>query len=317
MVVSVVVPVSCRSDRAIAMPVVKRMEEDDRFEVDVVGLNVDDFVGNYLSTWSMFSRRRPDVALIFGDRPDMIPVAICAFESGIPIAHAYAGVTNRYVSTRDDIYRHCVTLMSDVQFCESTYTRDVVVNLMKSAGLSHDAHVVGITHFDDDSKPNMSIIDCLGVAPGNFDLVLYNPPTYGDLNNCKNKVMRELNIILSYVKDVDRTVVFIDPNPDALREVVRRFFVKNGFICAGTVSKSEFYGLLKGCNRFITNSSSAWYEAPIFVKENKIIHIGSRNRVRSDGIVPAQIGASKKILDILYKKYGTACSCSPSCECKK
>ncbi|KKK55505.1 hypothetical protein LCGC14_3073890, partial [marine sediment metagenome] len=39
--------------------------------------------------------------------------------------------------------------------------------------------------------------------------------------------------------------------------------------------------LLKNCERFITNSSAAYYEAPHFLREEQIIMVGARNKNRT------------------------------------
>jgi UDP-N-acetylglucosamine 2-epimerase len=64
--------------------------------------------------------------------------------------------------------------------------------------------------------------------------------------------------------------------------------------------RPQFLGLLKNCQRFITNSSCAIYEAPHFLKPEQIIMVGDRNKNRPRG--PFQTGASDRIVSIL-KEY--------------
>jgi UDP-N-acetylglucosamine 2-epimerase len=47
-----------------------------------------------------------------------------------------------------------------------------------------------------------------------------------------------------------------------------------------SLPRKQFLGLLKNCQKFYTNSSCEYYEAPIFLKPEQIIHIGSRNSER-------------------------------------
>ena len=46
------------------------------------------------------------------------------------------------------------------------------------------------------------------------------------------------------------------------------------------LEKEKFLSLMKYCDKFITNSSCASYEAPVFLKDNQIIAIGRRNKGR-------------------------------------
>ena len=62
--------------------------------------------------------------------------------------------------------------------------------------------------------------------------------------------------------------IFVEPNND-----IR--YMEN-------MERSKFLGLLKNCNFFFTNSSAAYYEAPYFLEEKQIVHIGQRNKERSE-----------------------------------
>ena len=48
-----------------------------------------------------------------------------------------------------------------------------------------------------------------------------------------------------------------------------------------SLPRDQFLGLLKNCAKFKTNSSCEYYEAPIFLKAEQIVHLGSRNESRN------------------------------------
>lgn len=139
------------------------------------------------------------------------------------------------------------------------------------------------------------------MADEKYDLVLFNPVTYGQ--DLKETIWNGMLEIKQHAK---HHMVLLTPNPDAGREYILDFFTTMQgtgaeYTIRPVMDRPEFLGLLKNCQRFITNSSSAIYEAPHFLKHEQIIHIGDRNKNRDAG--PFETGASDKIVAIL-KKWG-------------
>lgn len=90
-----------------------------------------------------------------------------------------------------------------------------------------------------------------------YNLILYNPTTK--------------------IKEI-----FVAPNPDK---------------AYATLPREQFLGLLSSCKHFISNSSAMIYEAPFFLKDDKIIPIGKRNRNRPK--VKLCPGGTQNILNVL------------------
>ena len=304
----VLVPVGCRSDEGLSAPVIKRLK-DKGIQVTTVTLMPESYKRSYSITETrMLCTERPDIVLIFGDRIEMTAAAAACFNNNVPIAHVYAGVNNN-IATLDDVNRHVITTWSDLQFCESQEAVYKVCTILGSIGKrTENAHNVGITHFDD-----LEVSEEL-VPEGEYDLVLYNPKTYGQ--DLKQKIRDDLLTISGFVTvangyTLGRHMVLLMPNPDKGRNHVFEFFngmrgtaaQENGmYSWHDNLPRPEFMGLLKNCKRFITNSSSAIYEAPHFLKSRQIIRIGDRNRDRDMG--PFETGASDKIVKELMKWSG-------------
>jgi len=119
---------------------------------------------------------------------------------------------------------------------------------------------------------NMEIDETL-VPKGNYDLVLYNPPTRGTVELVKQELTGIMEELAKSTLNKNRKYshVWIEPNGDKYSDVV------NEMVTLKTVPRPQFLGLLKNCNKFITNSSCAYYEAPFLIDKDKIIHIGARN----------------------------------------
>lgn len=283
---SILVPRGCRSDIGLSAPVIKRLKE--HFEVTTLELLPQDFRWSYGITEFEIKKTKPDLIFITGDRVEMCAAAAAAFHNKVKIAHFYAGVVNDPITTFDDVDRHCITLWSDIQFCENFEAWNRVMALFscfKPPYTLHDgtAYVVGISHLDDlvvdESKvpkypqfqnPNYDI-----VKP--YDLVLLNSEPLSDKD-------------LKY-PDTINAIIQIGGNPDGIMAKL-----KNAYYYPN-LPRPQFLGLLKNCQRFITNSSAGIYEAPHFLKPEQIIMVGDRNKNRPRG--PFKTGASDRIVSIL------------------
>jgi hypothetical protein len=284
----ILVPIGCRSDEGLSAPVIKRLRE--YFDVHTIKLTPQDFRDSYSFTHDELNLSpvgKPyDLILITGDRVEMCAAAAAAFHNKVKIAHLYAGIVNDPVTTFDDVDRHCITLWSDIQMCESNEAMAEVVAMMYSFK-DANAHVVGITHLDDLE------VDESKVPLWPYDLVLYNFPPLSKENDELVDSAAKINEALNPGRCELRKIVLIGGNPD-------------GLVCFPWLSQDyhypsiprpQFLGLLKNCQRFITNSSAAIYEAPHFLKPEQIVMVGDRNRNRPRG--PFQTGASDRIVEIL------------------
>jgi len=269
----ILVPIGCRSDEGLSTPVIKRLRE--HFSVVPFPLSPQNFSDSYLLTEMRIKQWSPNLILITGDRVEMCAAAAAAFHNRIKIAHFYAGVVKDPITTFDDVDRHCITLWSDIQFCESKEAAKVAFAL-KMGG---HQYVVGISHLDDlevdESKVPKSVHN--GIDPINYDLSLINYQPLGNPPFSFNK---------------ERHLIQIGGNPDG--EILKSPQSDEFY---PSLPRPQFLGLLKNCQRFITNSSAAIYEAPHFLKPEQIVMVGDRNKNRPRG--PFQTGASDRIVEIL------------------
>ena len=279
----------CRSDSGLINPIIKRLKEDEEFfEVDSVKLVPSDYATSYAKMDWYLKYNTPDLVIIPADRIEMMAGATCCFLFGIPIAHIYGGITNQPLSTVDDIFRHNISLMSDLIFCESLDAKGDVHRLFDAIykPAINNIVVVGNLYMCDYE------IDEEHVPTVPYDLVLYNG--YKGSDNLGNK-----QEIKKHLKE-DFTVV-IEGNPDSV--FYPKFTTLKHDVCTlGNTSRPHFLGLLKNCKRFITNSSAAYYEAPTFLKPEQIILIGDRNKARSSLNLPE--GKPEIIIETIKNWFG-------------
>jgi len=247
----ILIPIGCRSDEGLSAPIIKRLKQNDNFHVITITLNAGEFYGSYGYGEQELWDYKPDIVFITGDRIEMTAMACASFHNNTPIAHYYGGILNDPISTLDDINRHCISLCSDIQFVESNISAMCLENLFASILKKTNSHVVGITHMED-----VEIDESL-VPKEEYNLVLINPTT----------MYKEKPMFLTSKK-----TIVIGSNPDGIIKDLKPTYAN--------LPRPLFLGLLKNCNKFITNSSAAVYEAPYFLNEHQIVMIGDRNKNR-------------------------------------
>ena len=200
-----------------------------------------------------------DYILAVGDRKETFDFVLERYRENIPIIHLWAGEISQ--GTHDEVYRHAMTLMSKIQLCTNDKAKDRVQALCKSVDKIYCTVVVGNVMLD-----NMEIDE--SIVPNDwYNLVLYNPPTLNPLDMAPD--IASIRILIG-----DYNYIWIEPNGDKFSDVI------NEYITHKTLPRKQFLGLLKNCNRFITNSSCQYYEAPFLLKPEQIISIGKRNKNR-------------------------------------
>jgi UDP-N-acetylglucosamine 2-epimerase len=302
----IVVPVSGRSDEGLSKPVIDRLENADWCEVTTLEL----IPGSYEENLSCADRylqsaKDVDMFLIFCDRIEMLAVAHAAFHHNVKIGHVYAGDGNN-IATHDDINRHVISLYADLCFCSTRKAEDRVRKLLRAAGKQPIVQVVGSTHMDD-LQVDYSLVS---KHPSPYDLVLYNPPTRTDMDTRKSP-LEQLRSDLSFIIDIirkgaARTTVWIGPNADPNHSIIKHYvnnLSDDRIVYYDNLPRPQFRGLLERCYRFISNSSCIVYEAPYFLEELRLVHVGTRNLER-DKITNFEPGASDKIVDILRWYFG-------------
>jgi len=199
--------------------------------------------------------------LAVGDRTETFDFVLNQYRKNKPIIHLWSGETTSF-STHDDVYRHAMTLMSDLQLCTNKKAKNTTINLCWVANKEPNAHVVGNVMLDDLS------VDESQVPHHKFDLILYNPPS----RLSHEEIQKEIKQIH---KHIHHKFMWLEPNGDRGSALLARHITNTTF------PRSQFLGLLKNCEQFITNSSCQFYEAPFLMDKEKIVSIGHRNAERN------------------------------------
>lgn len=231
---------------------------------------------------------RPDIAVILGDRYEMLCAAQACLIYNIPIAHiAGGGITE---GAYDDAIRHCITKMSHLHFTSTEEHRKRVIQLGEQPDRVFWSGSLGVNNIRNEEvmtreELEKSIQFSLG---DKFLLVTFHPVTMedGSASDQCDALLRALEKVNSGYQ-----LLFTLPNSDTNGRVisakVKEYVAHNSerAIAITSLGKKRYYSALKYASAVVGNSSSGIIEAPIF--NTPTLNIGNRQqgRTRCDSIV--------------------------------
>jgi UDP-N-acetylglucosamine 2-epimerase (non-hydrolysing)/GDP/UDP-N,N'-diacetylbacillosamine 2-epimerase (hydrolysing) len=228
-----------------------------------------------------FSRIRPDILVVLGDRFEMHAAALAALPFKIPVAHIHGGELT--FGAIDDALRHCITKLSHLHFpATEEYARRVIqmgeepwrVTVSGAPGLDH--------------LTSLELLD-RETLERRFHLRLDAPPllcTFHPVTLEFEDTGRQIAELLAALEPVMDPIVFTMPNADTggrmvlgrVREFAGRkanaYFVEN-------LGTQAYFSLMKMASAMIGNSSSGIIEAASF--RLPVVNVGNRQAGRFRG----------------------------------
>lgn len=240
-------------------------------------------MGNVLIKFSEYLKdNRPDIAIVLGDRYEMMAFATVFVNERIPIAHLNGGETTEGVL--DEVYRHCITKMSMYHFVNCEIHRKRVIQLGENPDRVFN---VGDTCIDNILSQKYAtkeeLKDLIGVEkfPENIALVTYHPVTLEEGS------VEQLKIILQVLQQhKEFFYIFTKSNADYNGNEFNRYLEheiekwENAKL-VDSLGRIGYVSTLKFAKIMIGNSSSGLYEAPVF--KIPTINIGNRQKGRVHG----------------------------------
>lgn len=230
-----------------------------------------------------FSRNKPDLVVLLGDRFESMAVAQAAMVARIPIAHIHGGEATEGLI--DEAVRHSITKMAHLHFTATETYRDRVIQLGEKPEHVFNFGAPGI---DNITRLNLLPRTALSEAvdfniDGNYFLVTYHPVTLepdGAVNSLKS-------LLQALDKFPKHQIIITYPNADTygrrLLEVLDDYQVKNlsRVKLVSSLGQLRYLSLMKYCDAVIGNSSSGLIEAPSF--NVPTVNIGNRQQGRVFG----------------------------------
>lgn len=268
---------------------------------------------------------KPDLAVILGDRYEMLCAAQACLIYKVPIAHLFGGEITE--GAYDDAIRHCITKLSHLHFTSTEEYRQRVIQLGETPERVFHVGALGANNIrSEDVMPLSELEHSLKFKLGSkFLLVTFHPVTMEN-----STAAEQCDALLHALREVNDSyqLLFTLPNSDTDGRViinkVKEYVALNPDKAFEITSlgKKRYYSALKYATAVIGNSSSGLVEAPSF--NIPTLNIGNRQEGRTRGEtvidVPAtlngiQEGLKKALSNVFitqcknatnpYEKYNT------------
>lgn len=221
-----------------------------------------------------------DYAIVIGDRREIMFACLALFIKNIKIVQLASGDLSEKISLVDDYFRHLITILSSKQVCFTNQSNKNSDSLRNILNLDTDSIYLPNPTLSDlnlekinntSSKVNFKKSDM-------YDLILIHPQSLSSEDTTSDS-----KEIIKYFKK-DKKTIIIKGNKDKNYKILYNLWEnlsKNKNVSVyENLEKNSFISLLANCDRFITNSSCSFYEAPLFLDSERIVRIGKRNKNR-------------------------------------
>jgi GDP/UDP-N,N'-diacetylbacillosamine 2-epimerase (hydrolysing) len=240
-----------------------------------------------------YSRLRPDLVLVLGDRFEIFSAVAAALVSNIPVAHLHGGeVTSGAI---DESFRHAITKMSALHFVANDEYRSRVVQMGENPH-----HVYNVGGLGVDAIINLDLLDkeqisrSLGINFLSKSLLITFHPETATSNSAEHQIKE----IIKALADLnDTTLIFTMPNADVGNSIITDS-IRN-FVAQGTnryyfesLGQTRYLSMLSLVDGVLGNSSSGLAEAPSF--KIGTINIGDRQngRIQASSVLNCEASQS-------------------------
>jgi UDP-hydrolysing UDP-N-acetyl-D-glucosamine 2-epimerase len=259
-----------------------------------------------LSFAEAFEELTPDIAIILGDRYEMLAIASSALMFNIPIAHLHGGELT--YGAIDDSIRHAITKMSSLHFTSTEEYRKRVIQMGEAPESVFNTGAIGLDNIRNLKLYNRQELEsAIGtkLKKRNF-IITYHPETR---NN--ESITHQMDQLLSALNgyDDDTLLLFTGANADAhgneINTILKQFVASHpgNALFFDSLGQLRYLSCLKHFDMVIGNSSSGIIEAPSF--RIPVVNIGNRQAGR---IMAANILNCENIKEEITKAIKTGLS---------
>lgn len=228
-----------------------------------------------------FDTHKPDIAVILGDRYEMLMAASAALVARIPVAHIHGGeLTGGAI---DESIRHSITKMSHLHFTATEKYRQRVIQLGE---LPETVYNVGALGIENAKTVNLLTKEELEEAldfrfTDSTIMITYHPVTLEKMTSEK----QFKNILDVIDRHRELSVIFTKANADTdgriINAMIDDYVEENKDRCRvyTSLGQLKYLSALQFCAAVVGNSSSGIIEVPSFGIPT--VNIGDRQKGRS------------------------------------
>jgi len=240
----------------------------------------------------VFEDLRPDIAVILGDRYEMLVVAQAATLARVPIAHIHGGeITEGLI---DEAIRHALTKLSHLHFVSAETYAHRVRQMGEDPKRVYNVGAPGLDYIDQNEVPNgdtvLSELGVPGVQEAPVFLVTYHPVTLDP-----GATALEINALLEALKQFPAArIVFTGVNTDMEHDQVNQSILAfvgqhtGQSVFHASVGRLRYYALLHKASAVIGNSSSGIIEAPFVGVPTVDIGARQKGRLKAPSILTVE-----------------------------
>ena len=246
-----------------------------------------------------FTRNRPDIVVILGDRIEALAGAISAAYLNIPVAHIHGGDIS--AAGLDEYARHAITKMSNIHFAASKKSMERVIAMGENPEYTYLTGAPGIDSIFHDklfSKRQLEQKYHLDLKDPYLLLLQHSVTTESQY------AKRQINETLDAIKELKMHTIIIYPNSDTggrtiIQEIEK--LIKLSFIdIFKNIPHPEYLSLQRYAAVLIGNSSGGIIESSSFGLPVINIGIRQKGRERSCNVIDA--GHDTRSIVVAVKK---------------
>jgi UDP-hydrolysing UDP-N-acetyl-D-glucosamine 2-epimerase len=229
-----------------------------------------------------YSRTRPDILVVLGDRFEMFAIVAATVPFNIPIAHIHGGELS--FGAVDDVFRHAITKMSHLHFAATQEYAERIVRMGEEPSRVTVSGAPSLDNVRLTSLPSRADLE------SRFGIPLARPPllvTFHPVTRQFGDAEKQIEALLSALSRINAPMVFTAPNADSGGAVIRHHIAE--FVAARSdrylvesFGGLNYLAMLREAAIVIGNSSSGLIETPSF--KVPAVNIGDRQKGRTRGM---------------------------------
>jgi UDP-N-acetylglucosamine 2-epimerase (non-hydrolysing)/GDP/UDP-N,N'-diacetylbacillosamine 2-epimerase (hydrolysing) len=239
-----------------------------------------------------FSKNRPDIVVVLGDRTEPFAAALASMYINIPVAHINGGDVSG--GTVDESIRHAITKIAHIHL---VHTQENADRISKMGEDKKRIHVVGALTLDIIlNKALLSknkIFKKYNLDPKETTFLVVQHP----ITTLHDQGYSQMQELFSTLINLKKQTVMLYPNCDAgvkrLIDLIENYKHYNYMHVFKNLPHEDYLSIMKNVDLMIGNSSSAIIEAPSF--KIPVINVGGRQsgRSRTDNIINVEPDQNK------------------------